>query len=300
MDNVKRILDFIDTMSDTVAPNGCVSETKAEQPVEHTVAKEAPKEPEPKETTAEQPVEQTNQLTTQDVYTLDTIHENDKGYKSFRNRLNKVNTYPKTIKVYGEEYITIRTPEELATIKQTITNNKKLMNKQLRNDRLKNTQLYLDQLPDLEEDETTYRSDNYIYKQPLPIGVVDGEDKPKRLPRTSKKDRERIFADISTNKENLKQLVTNKEDFETLTEKFIGDDVKPVYMLHKNNDILPDDTWTYDNFINTIDRMRTESLHKPKRTTRQQPINADNTETSTVYNGFRNYGLNPLLLQRRG
>ena len=158
------------------------------------------------------------------------------------------------------------------------------MNKQLRNDRLKNTQLYLDQLPDLEEDETTYRSDNYIYKQPLPIGVVDGEDKPKRLPRTSKKDRERIFADISTNKENLKQLVTNKEDFETLTEKFIGDDVKPVYMLHKNNDILPDDTWTYDNFINTIDRMRTESLqhrngclatesHKPPtktKTTRQQ------------------------------
>ena len=284
MDNVKRILDFIDGMSE---PEEVAQKEPAQEPIQEEVAQKEP---------VEQPQ---NQLTTQDVYTLDTIHENDKAYKSFRNRLNRVNTYPKTLKVYGEEYITIRSPEELASIKQTITSNKKLMNQQLRNDKLKNTQLYLDRLPDLDEDETTYRSDNYIYKQPLPIGVVDNEDKPKRLPRTSKKDRERIFADISTNKDNLKQLVQDKENFDTLTEQYLSEDMKPIYKQHKDNDIIKDDTWTYDNFINIIDRMRTEALHKPKTKTTRQPSDCL-PEQSIQYNGFRNYGLNPLLLQRRG
>ena len=283
MDNVKRILDFIDGMSEPeeVAPKEPIPEQT--KPVEQ-VAEATPL------TTTEQP--------TPDTYTLDTIHENDKGYKSFRNRLNKVNTYPKTLKVYGEEYITIRSPEELASIKQTITSNKKLMNQQLRNDKLKNTQLYLDRLPDLDEDETTYRSDNYIYKQPLPIGVVDNDDKPKRLPRTSKKDRERIFADISTNKDNLKQLVQDKDNFDTLTEQYLSEDMKPIYKQHKDNDIIKDDTWTYDNFINIIDRMRTEALHKPKTKTTRQPSDCL-PDQSIQYNGFRNYGLNPLLLKKR-
>ena len=289
MDNVKRILDFIDNMSS--------SEEIAQQETPQETQQETQQE-----TIKEQPQEPKAQI--EDIkpfsYNLDNIHENDKGYKAFRNRLNRIKTYPKTLKIYGEEYITIKSPEELATIKQTITNNKKLLNQQIRSEKLKNSKLNVSQLQDLEEDETTYRQNNYIYKQPQPIGIVDEEDKPKRLPKTNKKDRELIFSDISTNKENLKQLVQDKDNFETLTEQYLSEDMKPIYKQHKDNDIIKDDTWTYDNFINIIDRMRSEALHKQQQPTKATKRNQKVIQQDTEAYGLANYGLNPLLLQRRG
>ena len=293
MDNVKRILDFIDNMSspEDVAPQEQLKPVEqVEQQQEETI-KETPQEPKAQ-----------NEDIKPLAYNLDNIHENDKGYKAFRNRLNRIKTYPKTLKIYGEEYITIKSPEELATIKQTITNNKKLLNQQIRSEKLKNSKLNVSQLQDLEEDETTYRQNNYIYKQPQPIGIVDNEDKPKRLPKTNKKDRELIFSDISTNKENLKQLVQDKDNFETLTEQYLSEDMKPIYKQHKDNDIIRDDTWTYDNFINIIDRMRSEALHKqpPSQPTKATKRNQKVIQQDTESYGLANYGLNPLLLQRRG
>lgn len=289
MDNVKRILDFIDNMSspEEVAPQEEQQETATQETI-----KEQPQEPKAE-------IEDIKPFS----YNLDNIHENDKGYKAFRNRLNRIKTYPKTLKIYGEEYITIKSPEELATIKQTITNNKKLLNQQIRSEKLKNSKLNVSQLQDLEEDETTYRQNNYIYKQPQPIGIVDDEDKPKRLPKTNKKDRELIFSDISTNKKNLKQLVQDKDNFETLTEQYLSEDMKPIYKQHKDNDIIKDDTWTYDNFINIIDRMRSEALHKqqqPSQLTKATKRNQKVIQQDSGNYGLANYGLNPLLLQRRG
>lgn len=294
MDNTERILSFIDSIDTN-------SKMKTTQPLPEPL-------PPPSETIPKEAAPSENQAidsnpflehSDTDIYNIDNIHENERLYKGFRSRLNKIKHYPQSVKVFGNNYITVNSSEDIEQLKAKITQNRRTFNKNTKSKQLRDTKMNIKELPVLEEDDMTYREDEYIYKRNQPIGVLDDENKPRRIPKTNQRDRMTIFEDLATNKDHLRDLVNNRDDFEMKTEEYLSNDNRAMYNQHRHNNLVADNTWTYETFIKIIDDIGRANEQ------REQQLKAIKEQNDPYYkyaqNGkaFSAYGLNPNLLKRK-
>lgn len=299
LDNTDRILSFIDSIDTN-------KQLSNKQPLTETLLSnnEEMKQQEaikPESIKEEAPKQQLPEIgnNSNDIYDINNIHENQKLYKGFRNRLNKIKHFPQSVKVFGNNYITINNENDISELKAKITQNRRTFNRENKQNKLKESKMNLRALPALEEDDTTYREDNYIYKHSQPIGVIDDENKPRRLPKTNQRDRMTIFDDLATNKDNLRELVNNRDNFENLTEQYLTDGKKDIYNQHRYNNIINDNTWTYDAFCKIIEDLGRANEQREQQLKDLREINDPYYKYSQNGKAFSEYGLNPNLLKRK-
>ena len=302
MNNVDRILDFID--KDTEEPadsrNG-VRQSKTD--TEHIIKPTIDDTP----IGVEEPADSRN-----------GVRLSDSQYKGIIRRINKNirrNRYPCIIEI-DDQNMLFNNEDELRTYSNNI---KDEHHQRTKEERQKNINNYITKNKDslrktnkknykLNDDEILTIEDNTqrIYKKG-PLKAIQHDDDIIEIPKTSKKDRRKIYETIKQDKEALKELKDSKtdEDFDTKTYEALKKadiDTSNIYKIHHDNPFNKDYTWTRNNFIQFLDEMinKEEELRQEA----QQRVIRENQQKQTIqenspYNSYiTRQGINPNLMKR--
>lgn len=319
MDNVERILSFIDENNNEPAP------TDAERS----------EETQPEQTQPEQ-TQQTQQI---DINTSNNVNEStgeytninnsnanydytrdDKQYKSMLRKLNnniKKSRYPCVIEIGGEGNANMMFNNE-SELKTYLNNLKDERRKYIKESKQKEINEYVSKnkksLKRINAKEYIKNDDEIlsdseetrkIYKKG-PLKAIQHEEEFIEVPRTSKKDRKTLIKNIKKNPEQLKELVKTKDnnEFDNKTEEILRDneEMQNIYNIHHNNPFNKDITWTRDSFLKAMDDMIYE--HEQKKQEAKQRLREDTEirrarQTNNLYNDYViSSGINPDLMKR--
>ena len=298
MNNVDRILNFIDeNENNTEAPQ--------EQPQEQAQQEQTTA------TTQEQPQEQPQQEQTT------TITTDEKQYKGIIRRINtniKRSRYPCIIEIDNKNML-FNNEDELRTYYNNIKDEHRQRLKEEKQRKINN---YINKNKDslrktnkknyiLNDDEIITSEDNEkkIYKKG-PLKAIQTEDDFIEVPRTNKKDRKKIYETVKKDKEILKKLINSEtnEDFDTNTAEALKNvvDVNNIYNIHHDNPFNNDQTWTRESFIKFMDEMinKEEELRQEARKNVKRDIAQKKAiQENSPYNSYIiNQGINPDLMKR--
>ena len=322
MDNVERILSFIDENNNEPDEQEQQPETKQDNTTEQTTQQQTDN------TTTEQPAEQQSNIneSTGEYTNINNSNANydytrdDKQYKSMLRKLNnniKKSRYPCVIEIGGEgnanmmfnneselkTYLNNLKDERRKFIKESkqkeineyVSKNKKSLKRINAKEYIKNDD---EILSDSEEQRKIYKKG--------PLKAIQHEEEIIEVPRTSKKDRKTLIKNIKKNPEQLKELVRtkNNNEFDNKTEEILRDneEMQNIYNIHHNNPFNKDITWTRDSFLKAMDEMINE--HEQKKQEAKQRLREDNEirrarQTNNLYNNYViSSGINPDLMKR--
>lgn len=290
MDNVERILSFIDENNNEPEEQEEQPETKQEmkQQTEQTQQEQQPEaQPETQTNINESTGEYTNINNTNANY---DYTRDDKQYKSMLRKLNnniKKSRYPCVIEIGGEgnanmmfnneselkTYLNNLKDERRKFIKESkqkeineyVSKNKKSLKRINAKEYIKNDdELFSDSEEALTDARNAVRQ-RKIYKKG-PLKAIQHEEEIIEVPRTSKKDRKTLIKNIKKNPEQLKELVRTKDnnEFDNKTEEILRDneEMQQIYNIHHNNPFNKDITWTRDSFLKAMDDMIYEHEQK--------------------------------------
>ncbi len=325
MDNVERILSFIDE-------NNNETEEQEETKQDNTTQ---PEQEQQQDNTAEQPAEQpqeninksnnVNELTGEytNINNSNANYDYTRDDKQYKNMLRKLNNnikksrYPCVIEIGGDgnanmmfnneselkTYLNNLKDERRKFIKESkqkeineyVSKNKKSLKRINAKEYIKND----DEL--LSDSEETRK----IYKKG-PLKAIQHEEEIIEVPRTSKKDRKTLIKNIKKNPEQLKELVKTKDnnEFDNKTEEILRDneEMQNIYNIHHNNPFNKDITWTRESFLKAMDEMINE--YEQKQQDAKKRLREDNEirrarQTSNLYNNYViSSGINPDLIKR--
>lgn len=322
MDNVERILSFIDENNNEPDEQEQQPETKQDNTTEQTTQQQTDN------TTTEQPAEQQSNIneSTGEYTNINNSNANydytrdDKQYKSMLRKLNnniKKSRYPCVIEIGGEgnanmmfnneselkTYLNNLKDERRKFIKESkqkeineyVSKNKKSLKRINAKEYIKNDD---EILSDSEEQRKIYKKG--------PLKAIQHEEEIIEVPRTSKKDRKTLIKNIKKNPEQLKELVRtkNNNEFDNKTEEILRDneEMQNIYNIHHNNPFNKDITWTRESFLKAMDEMINE--HEQKKQEAKQRLREDNEirrarQTNNLYNNYViSSGINPDLMKR--
>ena len=288
MNNVNRILDFIDKDTEQ-------SKTDTEHIIKPSIddtpiGVEAPKDAERRELS-------------------------DSQYKGIIRRINnniRRNRYPCVIE-FDDQNMLFNNEDELRTYSNNIKDEHR---QRTREERQKNINNYITKNKDslkktnkknykLNDDEILTSEDNTqrIYKKG-PLKAIQHEDDIIEIPKTSKKDRRKIYETIKQDKEALKELKDSKtdEDFDTKTYEALKKaniNTSNIYKMHHDNPFNKDYTWTRNNFIQFLDEMinKEEELRQEAH----KRVIRENQQKQTIQENnpyITSQGINPNLMKR--
>lgn len=297
MNNVNRILDFIDKDETKQTPIGV--EQSEVRPIA-TEQKESPKVVERIEETPNKP-------------TID-----DSQYKGIIRKINnniRRNRYPCIIEI-DDKNMLFNNEDELRIYSNSIKDEHRQKTKE---ERQRNINNYIAKNKDTlkktnkkdyktYDDEILTTEDNTtkIYKKG-PLKAIQHEEDIIEIPKTSKKDRKKIYETIKQDKEVLKELKDSKTDdefniktYEALKKADI--DTSNIYKMHHDNPFNKDYTWTRNNFIQFLDEMinKEEELRQEahKRVMRENQQKQTIQENSPYNSYITSQGINPNLMKR--
>lgn len=297
MNSVDRILNFIDENDNT-------KETTEETEQGDITNTEEP-------TDAQNEVIQTETPTNKPPMT-------EQQYKRILRQIKnniKRNRYPCTIE-YPDTNMIFPSDDELKHEYNELVNEHR---QRLKEERQKNINKYITKNKDslrrtnkknynLNDDEilTTEDNEQRIYKKG-PLKAIQHEDDIIEIPRTSKKDRKKIYETVKQDKEALKELINSKTDEEfniktSETLKKFDENTNNIYNIHHDNPFNKDHTWTRNNFIQFLDEMinKEEELRQEahKRVIKENQQKQTIQENSPYNSYIINQGINPDLMRR--
>lgn len=222
--------------------------------------------------------------------------DDDKQYKSLMRKMNAAKNksiYPVIIdgKVVNNE-------SELLSLKDNVMSSRREYMKTMRANKIKNTKLKAESLQPIEDTDEYIEEDDALYKKRSIDGIRKNGNAYK-VPKTSKKDTNKIYEHVSKDKAVLRALVTSKDDddFNDITSKSIKDDnIRKIYEQHRDNDIVRDHTWTREDFLHYMERMM-KNANEPKKITPKQP-QLSLSRTHPLQQSTTRFGLNPLLFKQ--
>lgn len=325
MDNVERILSFIDEN------NNEPEQQEEQQPEQQETKQEQQQEQQP-----EQQPEQTNINESTGEYTnINNSTANydytrdDKQYKSMLRKLNnniKKSRYPCVIEIGGDGNANMMFNNE-SELKTYLNNLKDERRKYIKESKQKeineyvsknkkslkriNAKEYIKNDDEILSDSEEQRK---IYKKG-PLKAIQHEEEIIEVPRTSKKDRKTLIKNIKKNPEQLKELVKTKDnnEFDNKTEEILRDneEMQNIYNIHHNNPFNKDITWTRESFLKAMDDMIYEHEQKKQATKdakrsedAKKRLKDDNEirrarQTNNLYNDYViSSGINPDLMKR--
>lgn len=323
MDNVERILSFIDeNNNDTEEPEE-QQQKQTTQQTDNTTTQQTDNTTETKPETQQQnninesTGEYTNINNTNANY---DYTRDDKQYKSMLRKLNnniKKSRYPCIIEIGGDGNANMMFNNE-SELKTYLNNLKDERRKYIKESKQKeineyvsknkkslkriNAKEYIKNDDELLSDSEEQRK---IYKKG-PLKAIQHEEEIIEVPRTSKKDRKTLIKNIKKNPEQLKELVKTKDnnEFDNLTEEILRDneEMQNIYNIHHNNPFNKDITWTRDSFLKAMDDMIYE--HEQKKQEAKKRLREDTEirrarQTNNLYNDYViSSGINPDLMKR--
>lgn len=323
MDNVERILSFIDeNNNDTEEPEE-QQQKQTTQQTDNTTTQQTDNTTETKPETQQQnninesTGEYTNINNTNANY---DYTRDDKQYKSMLRKLNnniKKSRYPCIIEIGGDGNANMMFNNE-SELKTYLNNLKDERRKYIKESKQKeineyvsknkkslkriNAKEYIKNDDELLSDSEEQRK---IYKKG-PLKAIQHEEEIIEVPRTSKKDRKTLIKNIKKNPEQLKELVKTKDnnEFDNLTEEILRDneEMQNIYNIHHNNPFNKDITWTRDSFLKAMDDMIYE--HEQKKQEAKKRLKEDTEirrarQTNNLYNDYViSSGINPDLMKR--
>lgn len=326
MDNVERILSFIDENNNEPEEQEETTTQQPEQPTEQTVEQqqnnstngclkrsEINESNNVNESTGE--YTNVNNSTANYDYTRD-----DKQYKSMLRKLNnniKKSRYPCVIEIGGEgnANMMFNNESELKTYLNNLKDERRKFIKESKQKEINeyvsknkkslkriNAKEYIKNDDEILSDSEDQRK---IYKKG-PLKAIQHEEEFIEVPRTSKKDRKTLIKNIKKNPEQLKELVKTKDnnEFDNKTEEILRDneEMQNIYNIHHNNPFNKDITWTRDSFLKAMDDMIYE--HEQKKQDTKQRLRDDTEirrprQTNNLYNDYViSSGINPDLMKR--
>lgn len=323
MDNVERILSFIDeNNNDTEEPEE-QQQKQTTQQTDNTTTQQTDNTTETKPETQQQnninesTGEYTNINNTNANY---DYTRDDKQYKSMLRKLNnniKKSRYPCIIEIGGDgnANMMFNNESELKTYLNNLKDERRkyikeskqkeineYVNKNKKSLKRINAKEYIKNDDELLSDSEEQRK---IYKKG-PLKAIQHEEEIIEVPRTSKKDRKTLIKNIKKNPEQLKELVKTKDnnEFDNLTEEILRDneEMQNIYNIHHNNPFNKDITWTRDSFLKAMDDMIYE--HEQKKQEAKKRLKEDTEirrarQTNNLYNDYViSSGINPDLMKR--
>lgn len=320
MDNVERILSFIDESNNEPEEQEKQTDNTQTETKQDNTTEQAPNDVERSEqqnNINESTGEYTNINNTNANY---DYTRDDKQYKSMLRKLNnniKKSRYPCVIEIGGEgnanmmfnneselkTYLNNLKDERRKIIKESkqkeineyVSKNKKSLKRINAKEYIKND----DEI--LSDSEETRK----IYKKG-PLKAIQHEEEIIEVPRTSKKDRKTLIKNIKKNPEQLKELVKTKDnnEFDNKTEEILRDneEMQNIYNIHHNNPFNKDITWTRESFLKAMDDMIYE--HEQKKQEAKKRLKEDTEirrarQTNNLYNNYViTSGINPDLIKR--
>lgn len=232
MDNVSKILNFINSQQESPPQEPTQQEQKQIQP---------PQQEKPQED-----------------------FKDSKLYNSTLRKINKISTFPNIIN--GK---IINSADELLAYKNLLQNQRKQFLAEERKKKKDSTKLNLEALPTKEDTTDLIEEDNIFYKRGN-IEAIRKDDRIIEIPKTNKKDR-KILMNKAMKDNKIKELTQAKdeEEFKNISsEVFKEPPIKEVYEKHISNDINPDKTWSKDDFIKEmlkyIDKKTQPIKNEPK------------------------------------
>lgn len=328
MDNVERILSFIDENNDKPEEAEANTTTQQEQTETKQEQEQTDNIPETQQQTNinESTGEYTNTNNTNANY---DYTRDDKQYKSMLRKLNnniKKSRYPCVIEIGGEgnANMMFNNESELKTYLNNLKDERRKFIKESKQKEINeyvsknkkslkriNAKEYIKNDDELLSDSEEQRK---IYKKG-PLKAIQHEEEIIEVPRTSKKDRKTLIKNIKKNPEQLKELVKTKDnnEFDNKTEEILRDneEMQNIYNIHHNNPFNKDITWTRESFLKAMDDMineheqhqRMQNEVKKKQDVKQR-LREDNEirrprQTSNLYNNYViSSGINPDLIKR--
>lgn len=326
MDNVDRILSFIDENNNEPEEQEEQQPTQASTDARNEVRQEQQQEQQ-KEQQEQQQDNTTNINESTGEYTnINNSNANydytrdDKQYKSMLRKLNnniKKSRYPCIIEIGGEGNANMMFNNE-SELKTYLNNLKDERRKYIKESKQKEINEYVSKnkksLKRINAKEYIKNDDEIlsdseetrkIYKKG-PLKAIQHEEEIIEVPRTSKKDRKTLIKNIKKNPEQLKELVKTKDnnEFDNKTEEILRDneEMQNIYNIHHNNPFNKDITWTRESFLKAMDEMINE--HEQKKEDAKKRLREDNEirrprQTSNLYNNYViSSGINPDLIKR--
>lgn len=317
MDNVERILSFIDENNNDTEEEQEQPETKQETK-QQTEQTQQPEQPEQQQNNINESTgEYTNINNTNANY---DYTRDDKQYKSMLRKLNnniKKSRYPCIIEIGGDGNANMMFNNE-SELKTYLNNLKDERRKYIKESKQKeineyvsknkkslkriNAKEYIKNDDELLSDSEEQRK---IYKKG-PLKAIQHEEEIIEVPRTSKKDRKTLITNIKKNPEQLKELVKTKDnnEFDNLTEEILRDneEMQNIYNIHHNNPFNKDITWTRDSFLKAMDDMIYEHEQKKQEAKKRLKEDTEIRRTKQTNNLYNDYvissGINPDLMKR--
>lgn len=321
MDNVERILSFIDeNNNDTEEPEE-QQQKQTTQQTDNTTTQQTDNTTETKPETQQNNInESTGEYTNINTNANYDYTRDDKQYKSMLRKLNnniKKSRYPCIIEIGGDgnANMMFNNESELKTYLNNLKDERRkyikeskqkeineYVNKNKKSLKRINAKEYIKNDDELLSDSEEQRK---IYKKG-PLKAIQHEEEIIEVPRTSKKDRKTLIKNIKKNPEQLKELVKTKDnnEFDNLTEEILRDneEMQNIYNIHHNNPFNKDITWTRDSFLKAMDDMIYE--HEQKKQEAKKRLREDTEirrarQTNNLYNDYViSSGINPDLMKR--
>lgn len=323
MDNVERILSFIDESNNDTEEAEEQQQKQTTQQTDNTTTQQTDNTTETKPETQQQnninesTGEYTNINNTNANY---DYTRDDKQYKSMLRKLNnniKKSRYPCIIEIGGDgnANMMFNNESELKTYLNNLKDERRKFIKESKQKEINeyvsknkkslkriNAKEYIKNDDELLSDSEEQRK---IYKKG-PLKAIQHEEEIIEVPRTSKKDRKTLIKNIKKNPEQLKELVKTKDnnEFDNLTEEILRDneEMQNIYNIHHNNPFNKDITWTRDSFLKAMDDMIYE--HEQKKQEAKKRLKEDTEirrarQTNNLYNDYViSSGINPDLIKR--
>ena len=320
MDNVERILSFIDESNNEPEEQEKQTDNTQTETKQDNTTEQAPNDVERSEqqnNINESTGEYTNINNTNANY---DYTRDDKQYKSMLRKLNnniKKSRYPCVIEIGGEgnANMMFNNESELKTYLNNLKDERRnfikaskqkeineYVNKNKKSLKRINAKEYIKNDDEILSDSEETRK---IYKKG-PLKAIQHEEEIIEVPRTSKKDRKTLIKNIKKNPEQLKELVKTKDnnEFDNKTEEILRDneEMQNIYNIHHNNPFNKDITWTRESFLKAMDDMIYE--HEQKKQEAKKRLKEDTEirrarQTNNLYNNYViTSGINPDLIKR--
>ena len=320
MDNVERILSFIDESNNEPEEQEKQTDNTQTETKQDNTTEQAPNDVERREqqnNINESTGEYTNINNTNANY---DYTRDDKQYKSMLRKLNnniKKSRYPCVIEIGGEgnANMMFNNESELKTYLNNLKDERRkiikeskqkeineYVNKNKKSLKRINAKEYIKNDDEILSDSEETRK---IYKKG-PLKAIQHEEEIIEVPRTSKKDRKTLIKNIKKNPEQLKELVKTKDnnEFDNKTEEILRDneEMQNIYNIHHNNPFNKDITWTRESFLKAMDDMIYE--HEQKKQEAKKRLKEDTEirrarQTNNLYNNYViTSGINPDLIKR--
>ena len=198
----------------------------------------------------------------------------------------------------------IQSEEELNQWRIDLMKERRDFTKSQRNEKINNTKLKTSQLDPIDDPDEYIEDDNALYKR-RSIDAIKKDGGVYKVPKTSRKDTDKIFKQVSKNKDTITKLIKSKDndEFNSITRDNIKDEkTMRIFEQHRDNDLVVDRTWTKNDFINYMDKLRKGSESKSRILSRPDtPSHPPNPQDLRRMESYRRLpaGLNPGLFVRK-